>query len=409
MMFASQHTEQQDSDCWGRRTFIPRNLAFFAGSLLAVLLALTVYDEDVLTVEHVLSAITVLGMLVAVSRALIPDEHMVWCPERLMTSILAQIHYMPDHWKGQCHTYSVRDQFAHLFQYKAVHLVEELLSPLVTPVVLCCFLRHRALDIVDFLRNFTVEVVGVGDVCSFAQMDIRKHGCPQWTTPEVPVDTSEQHQAQHGKTELSLMHFTLTNPKWVPPEQATAFLSNLKGQVTRDASKLPTLREDNPLYHSLNSLTSLGGGYSELVSSVLRTTGGDGAMATSRMAMSDTLSDQRVRGGLSHTEGPLGPPNQGGLLASFQADPCMSLAAVNTEVSLESTAAHMSFSTLYMHELHQRQLRRPQPVHRLHVEGSDAHSRLLWQRGPQVGDLPHILESPQEGDQVGLDPRQKGP
>lgn len=179
--------------------------------------------------------------------------------------------------------------------------------------------------------------------------------------------------------------------------------------VTRDASKLPTLREDNPLYHSLNSLTSLGGGYSELVSSVLRTTGGDGAMATSRMAMSDTLSDQRVRGGLSHTEGPLGPPNQGGLLASFQADPCMSLAAVNTEVSLESTAAHMSFSTLYMHELHQRQLRRPQPVHRLHVEGSDAHSRLLWQRGPQVGDLPHILESPQEGDQVGLDPRQKGP
>ena len=26
----------------------------------------------------------------------------------------------------------------------------------------------------DFFRNFTVDVVGVGDVCSFAQMDVRQ-------------------------------------------------------------------------------------------------------------------------------------------------------------------------------------------------------------------------------------------
>lgn len=34
------------------------------------------------------------------------------------------------------------------------------------------------MDIVDFFRNFTVEVVGVGDTCSFAQMDVRQHGHP---------------------------------------------------------------------------------------------------------------------------------------------------------------------------------------------------------------------------------------
>ena len=40
-----------------------RNIAFFAGSLLAVLVGLTVIDEDVLRVEKVLTLITILGVL----------------------------------------------------------------------------------------------------------------------------------------------------------------------------------------------------------------------------------------------------------------------------------------------------------------------------------------------------------
>lgn len=48
-----------------------------------------------------------------------------------------------------------------------------------TPFLLIFALRARALDIIDFFRNFSVEVVGVGDICSFAQLDIRNHGNPQ--------------------------------------------------------------------------------------------------------------------------------------------------------------------------------------------------------------------------------------
>ena len=48
---------------------------------------------------------------------------MVWCPELLMRGILAQIHYMPDTWKGNAHTYRVRDEFAMFFQYKLVSCV----------------------------------------------------------------------------------------------------------------------------------------------------------------------------------------------------------------------------------------------------------------------------------------------
>ncbi len=57
-----------------------------------------------------------------------------------------------------------------------VYFLEELLSPFLTPIVLCFQLRRKSLQIIDFLRNYTVDVQGVGDVCSFAQLDIGEHG-----------------------------------------------------------------------------------------------------------------------------------------------------------------------------------------------------------------------------------------
>jgi len=51
-----------------------RHMAFFAGSMLAVLIILTVVDEDVLTVEHVIAIMTVLGLVTTVCGVLIPNE-----------------------------------------------------------------------------------------------------------------------------------------------------------------------------------------------------------------------------------------------------------------------------------------------------------------------------------------------
>jgi hypothetical protein len=51
-----------------------RYIAFFAGSILAVLVILTVVDEDVLQVERIITIMTVLGIVVTVSRSCIPDE-----------------------------------------------------------------------------------------------------------------------------------------------------------------------------------------------------------------------------------------------------------------------------------------------------------------------------------------------
>ncbi|XP_071217645.1 autophagy-related protein 9B isoform X1 [Salvelinus alpinus] len=236
-------------------TVLAKNVAFFSGSVLAVLIALTVYDEDVLTVQHILTAITVLGVVITITRSFIPDEHMVWCPEQLLQCVLAHIHYMPDHWRGNANKSETRDEVAQLFQYKALFILEELISPIVTPFILIFLLRNKSLEIIDFFRNFTVEVVGVGDICSFAQMDIRRHGNPLWMS-EGQTEASVYQQAENGKTELSLMHFTIKNPRWQPPQESSVFISHLKEKVHQDAQGGPPtqlLLSEAPLCSSLLS------------------------------------------------------------------------------------------------------------------------------------------------------------
>lgn len=45
-----------------------RNVVFLSASVLGVLVVLSVYDEDVLTVEHVLTIITILTCILAAAR-----------------------------------------------------------------------------------------------------------------------------------------------------------------------------------------------------------------------------------------------------------------------------------------------------------------------------------------------------
>lgn len=99
-------------------TVIAKNVAFFAGAVLVVLLIITVAFENHIHVQHELLAIAVLTVVITVCRSCIPDENLVWCPETLLNMVLAQIHYIPDTWKGYAHTTRVRDEFSQLFQYK---------------------------------------------------------------------------------------------------------------------------------------------------------------------------------------------------------------------------------------------------------------------------------------------------
>ncbi|XP_068406285.1 autophagy-related protein 9B [Eschrichtius robustus] len=214
---------------------LARQLLFFAGALFAALLVLTVYDEDVLSVEHVLTAMTALGIVATVARSFIPGEQGQGRPPQiLLPAALAHMHYLPEE-TGPAGRTSAYRQMARLLQYRAVSLAEELLSPLLTPLFLLFWFRPRALEIIDFFRHFTVDVAGVGDICSFALMDVKRHGHPQWLS-EGQTEASLSERAEDGKTELSLMRFSLLHPQWCPPGHSSKFLGHLRGRVQQDAA-----------------------------------------------------------------------------------------------------------------------------------------------------------------------------
>jgi hypothetical protein len=167
--------------------------------------------------------------------------------DQMMYQILAQVHYMPDAWKQHANSFEVRDEFVKLFQFKFVYLLEELLSPLITPLMLLLWLRPRSVKVVDFLRNFTVDVVGVGDVCSFAQMDTRRHGNVRWLSK---TNAKKSFQARNGKTELSLIHFVHTNPNWKAPLDALAFIDELRDQALKESVTVNNIYGD----HMINSV-----------------------------------------------------------------------------------------------------------------------------------------------------------
>uniref|UniRef100_A0A1U7REW5 Autophagy-related protein 9 n=1 Tax=Mesocricetus auratus TaxID=10036 RepID=A0A1U7REW5_MESAU len=218
------------------RALLARQLVFFSGALFAALLVLTIYDEDVLAVEHVLTTMTALGVTATVARSFIPEEQCQGRPSQLLLqAALAHMHYLPEEPGAVGVRASAYWQMAQLLQYRAVSLLEELLSPLLTPLFLLFWFRPRALEIIDFFHHFTVDVAGVGDICSFALMDVKRHGHPQWLS-EGQTEASLSQRAEDGKTELSLMRFSLAHPQWQPPGHSSKFLGHLRGRVQQDAA-----------------------------------------------------------------------------------------------------------------------------------------------------------------------------
>ncbi|KAG2459340.1 ATG9A protein, partial [Polypterus senegalus] len=326
-------------------TVVAKNVAFFAGSILAVLISLTIYDEDVLAVEHVLTTITLLGVCITICRSFIPDKHMVFCPEQLLKVILAHIHYMPDHWQGNAHRYETRDEFSQLFQYKAVFILEELLSPVITPFILIFCLRRKSLEIIDFFRNFTVEVVGVGDTCSFAQMDVRQHG----------------HPAPH-----SLIANLL-----VGPPSLTSFQYAQEGHGAHHSSHIGSsdvasaLRSLSPLSTSQH----LRGSFSSTLAK------GEGTPLIAARGLAGSTTDTRTASsGSSAWEGQL-----------------------TSMVLSEYASNEMSIHAVYMHELHKQQVRTEPARHVWHRQDSDDSSESAPEDSEANRTLPRSATFPFPG------------
>ncbi|TPP58161.1 Autophagy protein 9 [Fasciola gigantica] len=241
------------SACQYLDCFISRNLialaetgAFILGSSSVAFFLMGVVHEQMMHLSGYWAILVAGGLLARACISFIPDENVVYSPQALLITILGKIHRVRDHWIEQGATYRVCAEFSQLFQYRLSAAFEELFSAVITPFLLIFVVPNHTLEIVDFLRNYTVELPDLGDVCSFAQMDVRRHGDPHWRPDTYEDDGTEpthqtepEHDASRtiptdGKIELSLMHFHLNNPTYPLPASSRAYLLAVRKQLMKD-------------------------------------------------------------------------------------------------------------------------------------------------------------------------------
>jgi autophagy-related protein 9 len=221
--FASRYVDQFPKD---KTVQLSRFIAFITGALAAVLAVSSVVDPELflgfeITPERtVLFYLGVFGTVWAVARGAVPEETLVFDPEYALNDVVEYTRYLPASWRGRLHSNEVRKEFTVLYQMKLVIFLEELLSIIFTPFVLWFSLPKCSDRVVDFFREFTVHVDGLGYVCSFAVFDFKKGGNDEAHPATVEVERQgvrdDYHTTKDGKMLASYFGFLdnyTTNPR----------------------------------------------------------------------------------------------------------------------------------------------------------------------------------------------------
>ena len=218
--FASRYIDQFPKD---KTVQMAGFVAFIAGALASVLALASVIDPNLflefeITPERtVLFYLGIFGTIWAVARGTVPEENLVFDPEYALRNVIEYTHYCPKHWQGHLHSDEVRTEFAMLYRMKIVVFLEEMLSIIFTPLVLWFTLPHCSDKIIDFFREFTVHVDGLGYVCSFAVFDFKK-GTNNTSAPgsKPPDPREDYYSTKDGKMLASYYGFIdnyVTNQK----------------------------------------------------------------------------------------------------------------------------------------------------------------------------------------------------
>ncbi|CAA0832170.1 autophagy 9 (APG9 [Striga hermonthica] len=233
-------------------SIVAKFISFVSGGFAAVLIIIAFLEESLLE-GHIFGRnlfwyAAVFGTITAISRAAMMDELLVLDPQGAMTLVVQHTHYMPKKWRGKEHTETVRLEFETLFQYTGMMLMEEMASIFLTPYLLLFVVPKRVDDILQFIMDFTVDVEGVGHICSFSLFNFKNHGNRKYgSTYSSPCD----RRSSQGKMEKSFLSFQIAYPSWEPNPDGKQFLKSLK--KFRD-QKLPGHhRTHSPNYRNLGS------------------------------------------------------------------------------------------------------------------------------------------------------------
>ena len=206
--------------------------SYVVGAFVAFALACTLLLDDRLLHAEVFGRdllwhTAVAGAVLAFCRNLSGDnaETRAFEPTRWMAETVRHTHFLPKRWRDVAHRKTTEREFSELFQFKSAAFLEELVSVFVTPFLLWGPVSARAPEMVQFTRQFTTHVGGVGATCSLAAFDFAKHGNGKYGAPRTARKPARSKQ---GKMEKSFLSFTARYPTWEPGESGREMLRNVR-------------------------------------------------------------------------------------------------------------------------------------------------------------------------------------
>lgn len=189
-------------------------VSLVSGAVVSVLGLATILDqENFLNFEVTPGRTTIFylgifGSIWALARGLLPDDNMVYDTALAIQEVIQFTHYQPQHWAGRLHTIEVKQEFSQLYQMKLVIFIEEVLSMIFIPFILWFSLPKCSDRIIDFFREFTVHVDGLGYVCSFAEFNFMKQQ-PNRPVISQAATLPAENAVPHGAGNVSAN----TNPR----------------------------------------------------------------------------------------------------------------------------------------------------------------------------------------------------
>ena len=234
-------------------------ISFIAGSVVLVLIMMTVINEDLLMHFELTDGKSIIwylgffGAVLTMSRSFIPNPRAQYVDKvSLIEEVMAHLHYSPESWKRHPESTSVRNELKNLFPTRYQLFLREIFGLILNPYILYYSLPKNAEELVEFFREFSVHVDGLGYVCSFALFDFERHGdaklLEQLESSNMegnnlvqrrihPVEDSFL-QSRNAKMEKSLLNFKVNNPRWKPDESTNKFIDNLSLYLDKNAAEL---------------------------------------------------------------------------------------------------------------------------------------------------------------------------
>ncbi|CAI5758577.1 unnamed protein product [Candida verbasci] len=162
---------------------------FISGSILAVLVIMGILLEDenhsfwsfeITSSKSTLFYISIFGTLWAItSTSTTPNDQnsktsFVYDPEASLRYVAQFTHYLPSSWNKKLHTTHIKNEFCKLYSLKILVIVNEILSLIVTPFLLWFKISQSSGLIIDFFREYSIHVDGLGYVCYFAMFNFEE-------------------------------------------------------------------------------------------------------------------------------------------------------------------------------------------------------------------------------------------